>query len=128
VNAPAPPTSPVDPDLWVDVVGQAVVNHFTKPPQKIQHARVDARARIDAAVVLHADVNIGEVQDVDGIRHGLFSLFVVAVGRIRRGPIQAPHPGFGLNQRARLIGIHAINTHMHDGLTEILGQVAHFPQ
>jgi hypothetical protein len=50
-------------------MGDGVVDDLVQSVQKIAHAARRPAGGIEPAVVLHADVNVGEVDDTDGVGH-----------------------------------------------------------
>jgi hypothetical protein len=49
----------------VDLVLEGIVYDIGQPPQEIHDAAVQSSGGIDPTIVLHADVNVGQVQDTD---------------------------------------------------------------
>src|SRR5690606_11234392 len=56
-------------DGEIGVVLAGIINDLIHPEQEVHHTGADACGWVDLAVVLHADVNIGEVQQSDRFRH-----------------------------------------------------------
>ena len=58
-------------DRQVGLMRQGVVDDFVQAFEKVADPARGAGDRIQSAVVLHADVQIGEVQQADGIGHAV---------------------------------------------------------
>ena len=57
-------------DDQVGVVRERVVDNLIQPIEEIAHAAGGAGGGIELAVVFHADVQVGEMHEADGGRHG----------------------------------------------------------
>ena len=45
---------------------ERVVHRVGQPAQEVHHALVEAGLRVGAAIVFHADVDVGDVEEADG--------------------------------------------------------------
>ena len=52
-------------DHQVYLVLQAIVDQIIKAVQKVEHPPIDARGRVEPAIVFHADVQVGKVEKAD---------------------------------------------------------------
>ena len=55
----------------IDIMLAGIIDHFVHAPQKIAHTTAQTGIGIDLAVVFHADMHIGEMQNAYGFNHGL---------------------------------------------------------
>ncbi len=53
----------------VDLLVDRIVDHVGQPAQKVHGAAVHPRVRVDPAVVLHADMQVRGVEELDGLHH-----------------------------------------------------------
>ena len=61
----------------VHLVLQGIVHYLTETPQKVHDTVVEPRSRVQMAIVFHADVQVGQMQQANVI-HGIqYRLYVL---------------------------------------------------